>query len=320
MLIEIKSQSKNDSLGRKTYYDLIVLKCDTCDKIWEIRGSKTRIATRKTHACSSECKSASHKNGGVVERLRAKTCVDRYGAENPYASELCKEKMRRTWANRYGVEHARSSDEVKRKARQTTIERYGERPIASKTIQDRIKKTMFERHGVEHPMQLQSVRDAMCAGSIAKYGVPYPKQNKEVVRATFEKRAREGTFFKSKSEDQCFEALCVEFGAENISRQVAVTKYCCVDFYVKSIDIYIQFDGVYWHALERPIEEIRQSGLNGNKRDMSRYRKWLVDRQQETWFTENNKTLIRFTDQQFKADPLACLLMIKHHEPTVYNA
>jgi hypothetical protein len=311
MLVSIKIGQRVDRLGRTWSHEIIVLRCDVCDHEWETRGSKTRIMSRKTHTCSPKCKSEAHKSGGIIERRRAATNVERYGAENAYAAQPCKEKMRQTWLEKYGVEHARSAPEVKQKCRDTLISRYGEHPIASAIIQERTKKTMLEKYGVEHPMQLERVREAMRVGSIAKYGVPYPKQNKAVQKAAFEKRVREGTFFKSKIEDSCYETLCAHFGAYDIERQVTVNKErWCIDFYVKSIDVYVQFDGLYWHALEKSIEEIRQSGLAGNKHDMARYRKWLVDRQQDTWFLKRHLRLVRISDKEFKVDPAACLLKI----------
>lgn len=79
-------------------------------------------------------------------------------------------------------------------------------------------------------------------------------------------------------------------------RQVNVSKFWVIDFYIKTIDTYLQFDGVYWHGLDRPIDEIRQSDKG---RDKAIYRKWLVDRQQEKWFKDQGKRLVRITDKQF---------------------
>jgi len=310
MLLGVKKEIRVDRLGRTWKHDVFTLKCDMCGKEFERRGCVFRFLSRKTHACSSECKSAAHKNGGVVERIRAKTNLERYGAENAYAAEPCKTKIKSTLMEHYGVEHALQSVDLQRKQHETSVARYGERPISSPIIQERIKATMLERHGVERPMQMVRVREAMMSGSIEKYGVPFPMQSPEFKHEMFERRTEDGTYFKSKSEDRCFDALCERFGMEWVDRQVAITKHWCIDFYVRSIDVYVQFDGVYWHALDRPIEEIRRSGTDGHRRDMSRYRKWLVDRQQEKWFVERGLRLVRITDKEFQADPTTCLLRI----------
>lgn len=312
MLVEIKTIEHVDRMGRKSHHDVLVMKCDTCGKEWETRGSKTRVLSRKTHACSSECKSNAHKNGGVVERQRAATCVERFGTENPFASEQCKEKMRTTWKEKYGVEHARSSDEVKAKVKATMLDRWGvDHPMHSPTLKNRQIETMQRNWDVSYPMQLSHVREAMIAGTIKKYGVPYHLMNPEQARRVLEKRAREGTLFKSKPEDTFHVALVEKFSEDDVIRQVVMNKHWCIDFYIKSINTYVQFDGVYWHGLDRHVELIKESARSGHKRDMGIYRKWLVDQQQTKWFIDNDLKLVRITDREFKADPEACLLRLE---------
>ena len=81
-----------------------------------------------------------------------------------------------------------------------------------------------------------------------------------------------------------------------------------IDFYIKSIDTYVQLDGVYWHGLDRPIEAIAE---HRTKRDVQIHKKWLIDRQQVEWFASRGLRLVRITDQEFKADPGACLLKVE---------
>jgi hypothetical protein len=105
--------------------------------------------------------------------------------------------------------------------------------------------------------------------------------------------------------------LVNQYGESNVLRQVRVTPYWIVDFYVSSIDTYIQFDGVYWHGLDRPIEQIKESGTFGHIRDASIYRKWCVDRQQDKWFLETGKKLVRITDQELKSDSQQALKKVE---------
>ncbi len=313
MFINITQQEHKDRFDRVHKCDIIRLKCDMCGKEWETRGSKTRIMSRKTHMCSEQCKRTAHKNGGVIERQRAKTNVARYGAENTFAAESCKQKITNTLIERHGVKHALQSSIFLEKFKRTMIERFGvESPSQSSEIQAKQVATMQRNWGVSYPMQLQHVRDAMMSGTIAKYGVPHHMQNKEHAYEVFQKRASEGTLFISKPEQLFYEKLCEKFGVNDIDRQVVMNKRWSIDFYVKTIDTYVQFDGVYWHGLDRPIELIHESGKSGHRRDMSIYRKWLVDRQQDKWFELNNLRLVRVTDNDFKRSLENCLLMIQN--------
>jgi very-short-patch-repair endonuclease len=77
-----------------------------------------------------------------------------------------------------------------------------------------------------------------------------------------------------------------------------------VDIYVPELDTYVQFDGTYWHGLDRPIEIIRESR---SACDTTIYKKWSTDREQDAWFSANGKRLIRVTDDEFKHDPRSCV-------------
>lgn len=77
-----------------------------------------------------------------------------------------------------------------------------------------------------------------------------------------------------------------------------------IDFYIPEINTYVQFDGVYWHGLDRPIELICELQTSRNK---AIYNNWVKDRLQDEWFLKTNKRLIRITDLEFKSSPDMCL-------------
>jgi hypothetical protein len=81
-----------------------------------------------------------------------------------------------------------------------------------------------------------------------------------------------------------------------------------IDFYIPEIETFVQFDGVYWHGLNKPIDQIRESNT---PRNQAIYGKWLIDREQDVWFSNVKKRLIRITDIEFKNNVEICLLKIK---------
>ena len=101
----------------------------------------------------------------------------------------------------------------------------------------------------------------------------------------------------SKDEKRFHERLLAYFNADDIVTQKFVhgTRRP-IDFYIKSIDTYVQFDGVYWHGLDRPIEEIMQHKTKHDKEISSRP---ASDRQQNEWFKKQGMKLVRVTDVEF---------------------
>ena len=164
----------------------------------------------------------------------------------------------------------------------------------------------MSKHGVHHTFQLDDVKHRVQATMMHHYGVFNPTQlerNKqrshtsEAHRKRHETMKRNGTYGSSKPEENCYELLCAWFGIVEVERQVAVAgTHWPIDFYVKPIDTYVQFDGVYWHGLDRPIDVIAE---HKTPRDAQIHKKFLTDRAQDAWFAEHGLKLIRVTDQQF---------------------
>ena len=59
-----------------------------------------------------------------------------------------------------------------------------------------------------------------------------------------------------------------------------------IDGYVASLDLYVQFDGVYWH---------------------SRPERVAIDKAQDAWFVENEMKLTRITDVEWRKNPQGVL-------------
>ncbi len=74
-----------------------------------------------------------------------------------------------------------------------------------------------------------------------------------------------------------------------------------IDVYVPEINVYFQFDGIYWHGLDRPISEIVDKKI---------LKKVERDRQQIEWFSKNSMNLVRINEIEWKnaADKVTFLL------------
>lgn len=190
--------------GSTIKIDLI---CDICNKEFQrqARQIKERQAGEKfCIRCANQillCKDKTHigKSNQEVKDLRdlekygktgltqdekfKQTCLERFGAENPYASEIIKEKIKKTNLEKYGVENALEAEEIKEKIKNTNLERYGaENPFASEEIKEKSKKTKLEKYGDENYANLEKARQT----NLERYGVEHNFQREDVKQAIYE--------------------------------------------------------------------------------------------------------------------------------------
>ena len=126
------------------------------------------------------CKNCTKKNREVKFR---KTCVEKYGVENPLQSEEIRQKMKETCVEKYGVENPFQSEEIKQKIRDTNVRNHGvEIPLQSEEIKQKMKETCVEKYGVENPLQSEEIRQKMKETCVEKYGVENPFQSEEIKR------------------------------------------------------------------------------------------------------------------------------------------
>ena len=105
----------------------------------------------------------------------------------------------------------------------------------------------------------------------------------------FETLKQKGLLFSSAPEEKFYELLLEKFDNEDVIHHVIVDGYR-IDFYIKSIDTYIQFDGVYWHGLNAPYDQL--TGTPKIKFDR--------DRRCDKHFKESGLRLVRITDLELK--------------------
>ena len=74
----------------------------------------------RTH-CSSKCNG----NDSETRRKVMETNLERYGAENTFASDKIKQKIREINLERYGTDNPSKSEQIKSKIKTVMMERYG---------------------------------------------------------------------------------------------------------------------------------------------------------------------------------------------------
>ncbi len=177
--------------------------------------------------------------------------------------------------------------------------------------QTKMKVTVVAKYGVENVSQLEEIKKQKEETCLKNYGVRNPNQNPEIKRRAIK------TLIKNRPEswiskpEHLFGLYLKEwFGESDVLQQVYFERRWSVDFYVKSIDTYVQFDGVYWHGLDRPIEEIKKF-KTVTDRDI--YEKWTKDRELDSVTSDKNIRLVRITDVEFKQDPQKCVEKVRRN-------
>mgnify|MGYP001589285504 CR=1 FL=1 len=328
MLIEEKIVTSL-KIKKKSTKVIFVLECDECHILFERRGSQ-KYKTRKHHFCSKRCYNNAMKEGGSLRNYMEMQCLEKYGVtcnllvkdadgiekrkrtwqtngyENPSYDEVTKLKREETSLKNNGVRQPLSSKEVRKKSVETWQHKYNtDNPAKVETIMNSIKQTNLERYGAECYLASTAGRLAAEDTCLKKYGVKNPMDS-DIVKAKFdwvalhakghETMKKNGTYGKSKIEDEFYAILSQRFSS--IERYVRPNnqRLWRIDFYIEDIDTYVQFDGEYWHGLDRPLEIIQEFR---NKRDSVIYKKYCDDREQDKWFKENKLKLIRITDVEF---------------------
>lgn len=235
-----------------------------------------------------------------VKNRGKRTNLERYGTENVFASEEIKRQIKTKLMNEHGVEYSSQIPESREKTKETWMKNYGvDHPTKDPEIRTQIEQTNLERYGTIYPAQNEAIKEKTKHTNIARYGVPYIMQVKSIVdsidwlalvKKRHETMKKNGTYGKSKAEDGFYDLLCSHFS--EVERQYSVNGWP-MDFYVPALDLCVQFDGIYWHGLDRPTEEITEFE---SPRDRVIYEHFLTDSKQNSWFSKNNKNLIRITD------------------------
>ena len=174
-------------------------------------------------------------------RIQAvKTSFDLYGLDN-YNNRL---KAKQTFVDLYGVDNPAKIDGISDKIKDTKLKKYGD---SNYNNRDLAKQTCIELYGVENynnrPKAKQTTLDL--------YGVDNAIKLPEIQRKIYETHKKNNSFNTSKVEIKLYNLLLTKFKSNDIIRQYKSDLYpFACDFYVKSLDLYIELQGTWLHGSE----------------------------------------------------------------------
>lgn len=263
----------------------------------------------------------------AIQDKKRTNSIEKHGCNFSSLPEV-KAKRKATWIKNYGCDNPNKSPEVMAKRRATTLKKYGcEDYLGTKEARNGLREYSMKTYGTEHFMQSpEFMHDVFEQGFINKYGVSNPQKVEAVkakVRATCmvkygvdntlkTPKAREAfylalnnnTCLSSKIEDEFFACLQGHVGSLGYTaqHQINIRDRWLVDFYIPEIDTYIEFDGVFWHGINKTIEELQEQ-VDKSKSKTGIWKAVLnkkhKDSKENKWFKVCGKKLVRITDEEY---------------------
>ena len=146
-----------------------------------------------------------------------------------------------------------NNDNVIKKYKNTCMLKYGvDNPWKSELIKEKIKQTSIKKFGVDHYSKTKTFKD--------KYkDLNFIKSAKE---KEYKTKKSNGSFLKSKEENYIYYELCNIFNKNDIIRNYKDYRYPFMcDFYIKSLDLFIEYNG-WWHHGKHPFNETNPDDIN----------------------------------------------------------
>lgn len=183
--------------------------------------------------------------------LAKETCLKKYGVENQNQCDFIKEAKRQSFINKYGVDNPVKIDGVLEKIAKTKLEKYGDSKYNNR---DLAKETFITKYGVEN----YNNRGLAKKTTLERYGVENysnsferHKRESEIQNKIINVKRINNTFHTSKPEENLYIKLIKKFGISDIIRQYKSDLYpFACDFYIKSLDLYIELQGTWLHGSE----------------------------------------------------------------------
>lgn len=303
--------------------------CSQCGKSFSRRTQRSTFNPNKAFFCSVACVNDSQRNG-TIKQAKEQHFLRKYGTTNPLGCKEIIKKRDRTVLERYGTTNISKLEHVKQKrsasmkqicattncierGRQTMIKRYGshylatdearqrlreysqktygvDHPMHSHVVRKKMRQTLKERYGVDNPMKIDEIKEKVKNTCLRLYGVDNVFKRPDVIERRINAMIRNANNLSSHAEDSFHESLCQIF--PNVERHVIIfhrkNAFWIVDFRIN--DVFIQFDGIYWHGISGGTSRCSSS----QKMQLKAQRR---DRYQDSWFRKRGLNLLRVDEK-----------------------
>ena len=226
------------------------------DKIFTCKycGKKLKYTDNHKYGiyCSCKCLAKHVQNLQVTRDKFKATCFKRWGVSTNLKSQDTKDKIKETCKKKYKTEYYVQSDDFKTKSVATCTEKYGVSSYTkTQACRDKIKETCLKNYGETTFLKTTKCKEILQQCSLEQYGTQYHSQSKEFQEKVYNTKKRNNTYTKSNQEDKAYQILLTKFSKDDILRQYRSNLYpFACDFYIKSLDLYIEYNGHWSHGKE----------------------------------------------------------------------
>lgn len=131
--------------------------------------------------CSPRCSSI----GSLQKRQR--TCVEKYGVDNPSKNQLVVEKIRDINIKKYGTACPARNSEIQANIRKRNLEKYGvEYYQSTDEFKEKVRNTCNEKYGVDCVLKVDAVRKKCENTMLERYGVTHNSKSKVLRKRMFD--------------------------------------------------------------------------------------------------------------------------------------
>lgn len=201
-----------------------------------------------------------------VQNIR-KSCLEKYGVINGGGVPEVLEKIKETNRKKFGSDWYLQTNDYKKKTKET-LDKYGvDNVFQLKEVKDKIKNTNLERYGVEHNTQNKEIAKKVGESIKQNWKNKSEEELKVIKQKASEKtksilwkiditKRRNGTFNTSKPEQEIKRLLEEKFSDVQYQYKSEKYPFNC-DFYIPSLDLYIEFQGTWTHG-NHPFSESKE--------------------------------------------------------------
>ena len=221
--------------------------------------------------CSKECQ-YSDLGKKITKEIKIKSNLEKYGVEHTsqlkevtdkrtksradHVNEI-QQHVRESLYKKYGAYDVMHIPHILQKIKNTNLKKFGvEFPLQqlkkeNSEIYQKISQTCINKFGVDSPLKNKEVREKIKQTNIQKYGVDNPLKNKEIWKKSQDNRQISS---KSKLENNFLNYLKLKYESDDIITQYKSKEYpYYCDFYIKSINLYIEIQG-HWTHNDHPFD------------------------------------------------------------------
>ena len=229
----------------------------------------------------------------LKHQCRARQNLEKYGVDSPSKLESVQNKAKQTCLNRYGNESANRLKWKKDKCIRTCLTRYGTINVSKvDSVRNKIS-TGIKNAWIQNGKHILEKREQT---NMQRFGVPANTQTKQwknlwtdacwknsVMEKQYRTKKKNNSFHASKPEGRIYELLLQKF--PEVKRQYRDKRYpFACDFYIPSIDLFIEYNGFWTHGFH--------SFNENNNEDIKTLEKWKQLAEQKD-FKNKNKNLYK---------------------------